>query len=642
MKPLIFFLSLVATFASAQPVSSRNLSGPGKQDIAIMYQEGHASGGSSASIKVGPIAASNRGYGVNHLVTRFSGSPFGTMPGIVVSDPTSQENALAAAKRWMGDNANSFARRYGQWLNEQGISQGLYHFSQPVNISTEAGIQRRALSFTMTVDNKGRPTYGVPKLVNPNPLILDAQYIPLRAGDGLPSNWKFPEAGYIKYRLLDKRFEPITNWVSVNVGGAFDAPAGGSEAAVACLMDRVAASCSAPTDIRTIMGHTGADSAIVTYVNQMEPVYDDSNPDEQVAKAAVSVDSREWNCKTYDNKGSFGFVLELSTERYFARLSAESLSYEKIGQWTSYGISPTEPYEKSIDVRLLGNQHPDPYVINPLPDSTELIRWLDPKSRSLFTYVAPVIFNGGNADDIVFTPSSGSWRATKMSTDPASGTSTYYLGTYNTNTQWTDSGKYTGSFTFNVGSVDMLQGFFLRFVHYDDHLRITVNGQQVFIGPYGGSMLEYITGSSHAHCVYASGRWGCGSYSIDPKTGNSTFIPSVYYNNCSAYGSEVSSGYMCWNGPCSPETVQYSPSGSCRGADAGDYDASPNIDLKPYLRQGSNTIQFELVVGYRGEAYAYVEAKGCGNSFALDLTAPVAPSRDGIQQQLNDIVNKLK
>lgn len=635
---LILVLSLVSTVSWAQKSAPRSLSGPGLRDIAIMYQDGDISGGSSSSLKVGPIAASNQGYGVNHLVTRISGSPFGTMPGIVLSNPTTQEEALTKSKRWMVDNANSFAARYGQWLSQQGLSMGLYHFSQKVNIQTDAGVQPRAISFTMAVDSRGRPSYGVPKLVNPNPLILDVTYIPLRAADSLPSNWQFPGAGTLRYRLLDKRFEPITNWSTINVNGAFDAPAGESAAAVACLMDRVAAACSAPTDVKTLMGQLGADMTLVTYVNQMEPVYDDSNPDQQVAKVAISVESREWSCTDYKNKGAFGFLLALSTERYFGRLSAEKLSYENIGQWTSYGISPTESYQKSVAVSVLGTQHPDPYVINPLPGSNDLLNRFDPQLKGLFSYVAPVVFNGGNADDIVFTPSDGNWRATKLSTNESSGTSTYYLGTQSTATQWTASGKYTGSFTFNVPNLELLQAFRVKFLHYDDHLRVTVNGTQVYIGPYGGSMLEYVTGVTHPVCIWQGNRWACGNYSTGV---NPTFVPVAYYSNCS-FDDYSGSGYYCSNSPCGIGMVQYSPTGSCRGADTGNYDVSTNIDLRPYLRQGSNVIQMELVVGYRGEAYMHVEAQGCANSMSLTLTPVTPPPSQIVRDQLTDYLNKMQ
>ncbi len=113
--------------------------------------------------------------------------------------------------------------------------------------------------------------------------------------------------------------------------------------------------------------------------------------------------------------------------------------------------------------------------------------------------------------------------------------------------------SYSYDINFNIADVNLVSEFILRTVGYDDLIRISVNGRQVFIGPYPGDRLDLVTSEQ----IYGFNQWW-------------------YKVRINGAGKMVSAETNAWK------------------------HATPNIDLRPYLFKGSNTINVSLIVGGSG------------------------------------------
>ncbi|TAM33225.1 MAG: conjugal transfer protein TraN [Nevskiaceae bacterium] len=135
-------------------------------------------------------------------------------------------------------------------------------------------------------------------------------------------------------------------------------------------------------------------------------------------------------------------------------------------------------------------------------------------------------------------------------------------------------GVYDRSTSFNIDDVAMVKEFRLFEVGFDDWQLIEVNGNLVAVGPYGGDRLE------------------------------------------------VESGH-----------VRYSPTqtGKCELKTSWRYGV--NVDIRPYLRTGSNTIRMKVVVSGKGEGYMRFSVKrfcDCPDhgtdTYETSCERPIAPA----------------
>lgn len=112
---------------------------------------------------------------------------------------------------------------------------------------------------------------------------------------------------------------------------------------------------------------------------------------------------------------------------------------------------------------------------------------------------------------------------------------------------------YDRSTTFTIEDIDKVAEFSLIQAGFDDWIRITVNGTVVRVGPYGGDRLEVVN-------------------------------------------RELFSGYTY-------QVVQYNATqtGNCELSTS--WNQSLNIDIKPYLRTGNNTIDMRVIVAGGGEGW---------------------------------------
>ncbi|HEY1043990.1 MAG TPA: hypothetical protein VGE60_09015 [Telluria sp.] len=117
---------------------------------------------------------------------------------------------------------------------------------------------------------------------------------------------------------------------------------------------------------------------------------------------------------------------------------------------------------------------------------------------------------------------------------------------------------YDRNLTFDIRDVGLITRFALTRAAYDDWLMVKVNGTTVYVGPRGGDRLDVVQ-----QCAWT-----------DWETGQ-----CAYYSNVVQYCA------TCFSGP------ELSTS----------WNFGLNIDVKPYLKNGSNTIFMRTVVAGGGE-----------------------------------------
>jgi hypothetical protein len=639
MKNLFFALtiglfSFAATSVAAQTLTSRPVSAITEKDVAFLTEDILLDGSGGRSLKVAPLTSSVEGFGMTKLSLTSPAIPFSTMPAVNVPNPVTQQEALDKAKSWMRANVNGFTAGFGAWLASRGISQGIYNFSQEIMVQTDAGLRKRAIAFNLSLDSRGRAVYGDPKIVDPDPLVLEAIYIPKNTSEDLPQAFNYPDAGNIRYRVLNKRYEPISGWRLVNTNGAYDGNENDLDTTktVSCLMDNRYPGCnSGPIDINRLMNQVGATYALVAYVNRIQPVYEGPEDNLQ-AVTAISVEERNFNCDVYENKGVVGYVLQLSVDQYTAQMATDIVSYRYIGTNGTYGVSPVTPYQKTVPVSALGGYHPDYFVINPYPYDNSLINRLDTEKMKNFVYIAPVV-DKAPPPDIAFSGN------LPVSSVPQSDDSRIFtFGILGDNSL--GDGAYTWSSSFNVSG--SFSEFTLTEVGYDDWFLIAINGVAIFNGPRGGDMLALVSGKYYEHneCSRAApndayGGWLCGV--IDENTG--LLVPETRWANCQSnfFYTLMGVGWACTNSPCRPGQVQYSSGGGCGGRENGtNYHSTPNINLKPFLKEGVNTLHVRLIVGDKGEGWFRIRAKGCTSGMNLVKTNPPPLNRSQVESSIRN------
>ena len=110
---------------------------------------------------------------------------------------------------------------------------------------------------------------------------------------------------------------------------------------------------------------------------------------------------------------------------------------------------------------------------------------------------------------------------------------------------------YRASYTVNIANIGLVKSFILKRVLHDDAMMIKVNGQVVYHST-GGTKLDYCRNGAD------DGVHGCNwSYFVQ-----------------------------------------------------GDVNRAPNKDIKPYLKEGSNTIELAVAVGLHGEGAAWFQVEG--------------------------------
>lgn len=655
--------------AQAQSLATRDLGTSVTRNVLSLNQDVRLSGQMTWAASIGPLTTSSAGFGAQKNAVKLPRYPVNLLPAVSVASPTSQDTALQAAKDWMDAQIPSLRSQVADYMRGQGLSSAFYLYTQEITVTTETGAKKRAISFNLSVDQNGRALYGAPKIVDPEPTILEALYTPKRAVDGLPTHWAYPGAGGIKYRLLNRLFEPISEYQTEDTGGAFDedTEASDPDSKLRCLIDLRHPGCAGPLDIRKLMDRTGASYAILDYVRRLEPDYEELADGTQQARGAISYDARIWNCSTYKNSGFFGYVLTMRAERYLVQPAPDLMKFQMLQQFGGKTISPTEPFHKTVEISALGGRHPDTVVISPHPDDNTIWLRSDADLMRNVIYVAPVRAQGGDGE----IPGAAFSGDMAVREDYSSGgVREYYIGTVADN-YWR-TGQYDRTVSFNLKDPRALEEFALIQEGFDDWMLVAVNGTTVFVGPYGGDMLsvEFTAPRTEMDCTQEGSKWACYSTQSFPSGGSvppgCTLVgggseggfmlrcKTAEYAQCVANFTNNESqgfeGYRCSNSVCGYGAVQYRSNATGRGAGCGDVELETSwvqntyVDLRPYLQNGANTIFMRTIVGGDGEGWIRVRTRSCGASLGLDQGDPPPVPSDagagGVTDTVGDLAEK--
>lgn len=580
--------------AYARSLATHNLSTPLSKNVAYLTQEVSLTQEVKTAGRIGPLTVSSSGFGIEKNAVKLLALPVAGMPVMSVPNPVSQSVVLEMAEKWTQSSLPGYRTRLSGWMRDKGLSSSFYSYTQEVMVTSEGGPKKKAIAFNMSMDQNGRAVYGLPKLIDPDPTILEALYVPLKAADGLPTTWKFPNAGSLQYRLLNKRYEPLTNWTNVNVGGAFDSDnEADPESKLRCLVDRRNAGCGGPTDMRKLMDDTGAAFGVLDYVHRLEPDYERDTDGSLVAKGAISVDQRIWDCSNFINKGYFGYVLTMRAERFLVEPQEPIYQYQKLQEFAGRMLSPTEPYAKSVPISALGGAHPDAYIISPHTGDDTLWSRANPALMKNVIYVAPVVASGGSGElsDAVF---SGDMAVRLISS--VGGEREYYIGVAGDN-YW-NSGVYDRNVYFNMDDPQGLDDLAIVQEGFDDWMLVAVNDHIVYIGPRGGDRLLMVRQA----------------YSCGGDDGDCQYRNRVQYGPNSFGSPELSTSW---------KINQY-------------------IDIRPYLRSGQNKIFMRTIVGGGGEGWIKIRTRSCGGSMGLtNGSPPPVPSGAGATGVTQNILQKV-
>lgn len=658
-------LCLTVGCATAQSLAApRTLSGPGAKEVALFRQDILLSGENVLNVRTGPLATSSQGFGISTAGVILPVAPIQGARRIPVEEAirepvTSQvrrwrrlffarwfpqlaqeqyitrKDALEQARRWVQSEFPAVKDRIAQYIAAEGISMAIYNFQQEYEGESAGGSKKLAIAFNASIDSKGRATYGNPKIVDPDPTVVEVQYSVKTSIQGIPGNWAYPDAGAVKWRILNKQYAPLSGWYTADVNGLFD-PKGSEDPddGLRCLMDSQNTGCTPhPSDVAGILDISGASHAIVTYVRGVEPDTVTVG-DEEVAKLAMSVDSRIYTCTSYINRGHFGFVLGLISDQYLAEPTEPLVTYRQINQFAAQGTSPTNSYEKIVPLSALQGRNPDQFIISPLEGDNTLIDRNDRDLMAGVTYVAPIIRDPrGEMTNFNFA---GDMAVSVISETTAG--KDLYIGTVGDN-YWR-TGLYDRTVHFNLEDPSLLEDMRILQAGFDDYLQVAINGTIVYLGPYGGNMLDYNYnnwGESESNCAYdwESGAWQCTRPAPNP---------SVSYRNCTA---QSGGGYLCNQSGCPTGFVRLTERPAQIGAGchppelATNWNVGLNINLMPYLRQGMNTLNFRVIVAGAGEGWIRLRYRTCGMAQGYSAQAEPLPAYSGeagVNMQMNNML----
>ena len=208
-----------------------------------------------------------------------------------------------------------------------------------------------------------------------------------------------------------------------------------------------------------------------------------------------------------------------------------------------------------------------------------------------------------------------SWQGDMTTSFLPDGAGNYVLqfGTIADN-YWSGQGAvFDRTLSFDIQDLNLITLFALTRAAFDDWLLVSVNGTTVYVGPHGGDRLEIYSPppvfepSSTRLCQPVGGlgfgvTWQCHDTSAGWFGGAGN---SVDYATCGA----VSGGWNCTPADNKTGLVQYCA--TCFGSPelGTSWDINLNIDLKPYLRNGANTVFMRTIVAGKGEGAIQIRTR---------------------------------
>lgn len=367
--PAIF--ALMAALASSTAAASSVTRESGRALVVRQTVTGPDQGmRSSVLARVGALAMTEHGFGVDDI-GRQAGNALSVAQVNAINygmGTRGQSELLSTARASLFSQVDAIRTSMQSAMRTRGVSTGAFSFAQDVFVSSNSGPVRKMLVWTATVDANGRARYADPLLVDADPRVLYVTYTPLRLAQDLPQDWAYPDAGKLKWVVLNNRSEIVTPWQEIDVAGLFDSPdaldipgqATDEDAALKCLANAALTGCTLPAgakDVQALLDEAAASVAVIDYLYRLTPEYLDvedppgSGAIKQVARTGFAFSQREYRYTScteieYRNVGAFGMGLLKRATRATVKVGGPM---RKTGQVTETAISPTRPFDLMVN-----------------------------------------------------------------------------------------------------------------------------------------------------------------------------------------------------------------------------------------------------------------------------------------------------
>lgn len=609
-----------SSLTATRSASSRALATATGPTTLMWSQTVLLDGTSTSAAKLGPIVSSQLGFGATHNLLSVSGHQVATLPALGLGSATQPESFVQSTlNSWIGQVKGEFRAKVAAYLQRNGVSQAFFSFTQQVKIASgaPAGFSRKSVVWTGTVMADGRVFAGDPRIIDSDPIFVEAIYWPLAADDTLPAGWTYANAGSIQWRLLDKLMNPISAYAYVSTGGIYDGVVGESysgEGPAACFIDRRNPGCPASgVDVAQLMTANGASGAVAMYANKLEPKY---RPDPAgdgttfIPVMSYSYTDRLWACDRLENKGQFGYVLQGAADTYFVGSSTTGpVPFQLASASNMEALSPTADFDVSASAAQISaaGLAPEGLIISPVADAsaTQPILWRFGSTEwNQAVYIAPIrqvttdsVTFSGPADLSISTVAAGGSQTVTVASP------TRYVGVH------------VREITFNVSDPAALGEMALIAQGFDDQMLLEVNGHAIFAGPrhifeaYNPlSMLllgEYVP--------YGDGMTGLGVHQgtgcMDFGYGASCYDYTTIARVATSYVEQCIEYFGCFPTPVN----SYYGIGNTYQELGTWFTDSKYIDFRRWLVPGTNRIRVSLGVRGAGASWFQLRVKGgCG------------------------------
>lgn len=155
---------------------------------------------------------------------------------------------------------------------------------------------------------------------------------------------------------------------------------------------------------------------------------------------------------------------------------------------------------------------------------------------------------------------------------------------------------------FEIKDVDLITRFALTKAAFDDWLMVKVNDHLVYVGPRGGDRLEIhapspvLETSASRACQSLGSSWSCQDRQR-PGARDGGTLNVARYASCTA----APEGWRCTPVDSRTGMVRYCETCFSGPELSTSWNFDLNVDLKPYLRNGVNTIFMRTIVARGGE-----------------------------------------
>lgn len=506
-----------------------------------------------------------------------------------------RSDVLHTAKILMNATSGAeIAQKLKRVLPDLKASSAVFVFNQEIKLAHIDRMHR--LTWSVTVTDDGRVFIPDPQLIDPEPTTLYITYTSSAVDSMLPASWQHADAGVLTWQVFKLDGTEVTPVSRINTGGAFNEAAADPDLMVNCIAQRsYHASCPLSPggflDALTLMNRHGSTSVLIDYVRKVSPAYNAAgNPEDPDYKPAanVSFDERLYTRNTcaggvYRNRGRIGYELETVMDRF--QWTTDLPAAQPLNRYTKRDISPTATFDVSQPTTgasaVLNTK-----VVNPWEPNTGII---DVSEMASVVHLAPVRvqnnFNASNNITVVSRPAdmaanvvgSSDGLATLTLNGPTSG---IWVGSFRLfdldNIGWggsfvTEPYSYDRSFTINITSAEIYDSILLTRTRFQDWLMVSINGHTAFVGPHGSYSLSAV------NLTPPLVNWFFGGFShpID--------------------------GYVLYDGIRACFGCQLTPSQPVT-------DRAHQINIKPWLRTGNNTISVRVISGsYWYTAHAHIE-----------------------------------